>query len=400
MTVVESTTPSPSGGVRASRPPLWRDVRVIRIALQVGFAVLVVAAISFLYSNLVTNLQRQGIRTDFGFLDQPAGFQILGSGFRPAQPVRDALWVGFRNTVAVASVGIVLTTILGIVVGVASLSTNWLVRKAATVYVEILRNLPPLITIVFVFYAVILPLPQISSPAIWFDGLAIWTNRTISFAAPTLAPDSGGFLAAVAVGLVLAAGVWWWRTARNVRTGEPHHRVAYAAGVVVVVAVVAWLATGRPLGIDRPEVAGRQLAGGWSMSANHAAVLYALVIYTASYIAEIVRGSIQAVHRGQTEAALALGLSSFARLRFVILPQAFRIAVPAIANQYLNLTKNSSLAIAVAYAELTQVTFIVIGNGNPAPQSIFILMMSYLFLSLVIALFTNLVNRRFQLVTR
>src|SRR5690606_12525151 len=216
----------------------------------------------------------------------------------------------------------------------------WLVRKAATVYVETLRNLPPLIVIVFMFYAVVLPLPQISSPTVWFDGLAIWTNRTISFAAPSLDPGSGGFLAIVAVGALLAAGVWWWRTVRNVRTGEPHHRVALSAGVFLLVAVVGWLLTGRPLGIDRPEVAGRQLVGGWSMSANHAAVLFALVIYTASYIAEIVRGSIQAVHRGQTEASLALGLSSFARLRFVILPQAFRIAVPAIANQYLNLTKN------------------------------------------------------------
>lgn len=399
MTVVESTTPTPRG-VTPTRPPFWRDVRVIRLALQLVFAALVVAMVSFLYSNLVGNLQRQGIRTDFGFLDQPAGFQILGSDFRPAQPVRDALWVGFRNTVSVAAMGIVFTTILGIVVGVASLSTNWLVRKAATVYVETLRNLPPLIVIVFMFYAVVLPLPQISSPTVWFDGLAIWTNRTISFAAPSLDPGSGGFLAIVAAGALLAAVVWWWRTVRNVRTGEPHHRVALSAGVFLLVAVVGWLLTGRPLGIDRPEVAGRQLVGGWSMSANHAAVLFALVIYTASYIAEIVRGSIQAVHRGQTEASLALGLSSFARLRFVILPQAFRIAVPAIANQYLNLTKNSSLAIAVAYAELTQVTFIVIGNGNPAPQSIFILMMSYLFLSLVIALFTNLVNRRFQLVTR
>src|SRR5690606_2971002 len=185
-----------------------------------------------------------------------------GSDFRPAQPVRDALWVGFRNTVSVAAMGIVFTTILGIVVGVASLSTNWLVRKAATVYVETLRNLPPLIVIVFMFYAVVLPLPQISSPTVWFDGLAIWTNRTISFAAPSLDPGSGGFLAIVAVGALLAAGVWWWRTVRNVRTGEPHHRVALSAGVFLLVAVVGWLLTGRPLGIDRPEVAGRQLVGG------------------------------------------------------------------------------------------------------------------------------------------
>jgi general L-amino acid transport system permease protein len=400
MTAVVDAPEQPGQPTGSGRPPLWRDVRVIRAVLQVVFAIVVVATIAYLYSNLVNNLTRQGIRTDFGYLDQPAGFQILGSDFRAAQPVRSALWVGFRNTMSVAGIGILLTTIVGIVVGVASLSTNWLVRKAATFYVEALRNLPPLIVIVFMYTAVILSLPRIDQASVWFDGLAIWSVRTISFAAPSLDDGAGGFVVALALGLVLAGAVWWWRTRVNTRTGEPHHRVAIATAVFLAVAVVAWLVTGQPLGIDRPEVAGRQLEGGWSMSANYAAVLFALVIYTASYIAEIVRGSIQAVHRGQTEASLALALTSFQRLRFVILPQAFRIAVPAIANQYLNLTKNSSLALAVGFAELTQVTVIVIGNGNPAPQSIGILMLAYLFLSLVIAAITNVFNRRFQLVTR
>ncbi|MDZ7679140.1 MAG: ABC transporter permease subunit [Acidimicrobiales bacterium] len=399
MTAVVDAPDPPGQPPRSSRPPLWRDVRVIRVVLQVAFAVAVVALISYLYSNLVNNLTDQGIRTDFGYLDRPAGFQILGSDFRAAQSVSDALLVGLSNTVSVAVIGIVLTMILGIIVGVASLSSNWLVRKAATVYVETLRNLPPLIVIVFMFTAVILRLPRIEAPAEWFD-LAIWTNRTISIAAPSLDAGSGGFLLALVTALVLAAVVWIVRTRHNARTGQPHHRVALSGLAFLAVVVLAWSLTGRPLGIDRPEVVGRQLEGGWSMSANYAAVLFALVIYTASYIAEIVRGSIQAVHKGQTEASLALALSGFQRLRFVILPQAFRIAVPAIANQFLNLTKNSSLAIAVGFAELTQVTFIVIGNGNPAPQSILLLMFAYLFLSLVIALFTNIVNRRFQLVSR
>lgn len=400
MTAVVDAPDGSGPPTRSARPPLWRDLRVIRAVLQVVFAFAVVATIAYLYSNLVTNLSRQGIRTDFGYLDQPAGFQILGSDFRASQPVRDALWVGFRNTMSVAGIGIVLTTILGIIVGVASLSTNWLVRKAATVYVEALRNLPPLIVIVFMYLAVILRLPRIENASVWFDGLAIWSVRTISFAAPSLDDGSGPFLLAVLAALVIAGGVWWWRTRVNVTTGEPHHRVAIAGGLFLVLSMVAWLVTGRPLGLDRPEVVGRQLDGGWSMSANYAALLFALVIYTASYIAEIVRGSIQAVHRGQTEASQALALTSFQRLRFVVLPQAFRIAVPAIANQYLNLTKNSSLALAIGFAEITQVTVIVIGNGNPAPQSIGILMMAYLFLSLVIAAITNLINRRFQLVGR
>jgi general L-amino acid transport system permease protein len=399
MTAVVDAPGGPGQPARATRPPLWRDVRVVRAVLQVLFAIAVMVLVAYLYSNLINNLTRQGIRTDFGYLDQPAGFQILGSDFRAAQPVSDALLVGLQNTISVAAIGIVLTTILGVVVGVASLSSNWLVRKMATFYVEALRNLPPLIVIVFMFTAVILRLPRIEAPTEWF-GVAIWTNRTISFAAPSLADESGGFVVAVLVALLVALVVWVWRTRVNVRTGQPHHRVASSVAVFLVMAVAAWAVTGRPLGVNRPEVVGRQLEGGWSMSANYAALLFALVIYTASYIAEIVRGSIQAVHRGQTEASEALALSSFQRLRFVILPQAFRIAVPAIANQYLNLTKNSSLAIAVGFADITAVTVIAIGNGNPAPQSITLLMLAYLVLSLTIALFTNIFNRRLQLVTR
>ncbi len=400
MTAVVDAPGPPGNPAQAARPPLWRDVRVVRLVLQLVFAVAVVAAIAFLYSNLIENLTRQGIRTDFGYLDQPAGFQILGSDFRASQSVRDALLVGFGNTISVAVIGIVLTTILGVVIGVASLSTNWLVRKAATFYVEALRNLPPLIVIVFMFQAVILALPSVQNATVWFDGLAVWTVRTISFAAPTLDDGSGAFVAALGASAVVAVALWWWRTRLNIRTGTPHHRVLIAGGAFIGLSVLAWLVTGRPLGLEKPEVTGRLLTGGWSMSANYAAVLFALVVYTASYIAEIVRGSVQAVPRGQSEASSALALSGFQRLRFVILPQAFRIAVPSIANQYLNLTKNSSLALAVGFAELTSVTVIAIGNGAPAPQSIGVLMLAYLVLSLVIAAITNLINRRFQLVTR
>ena len=359
------------------RPPPWRDVRVLRVVLQVLFALGVVALVTWLVQNLISNLEAVGLSTDFSFLDQPAGFQILGSDFRASQTVREAF-----------------------LVGVASLSSNWLVRKSANLYVETLRNLPPLIVIVFVFSAVILRLPRIQEAADWL-GLAIISNRTIGITAPALEGDSAGayalvLLVALVVGIALAV----WRTRVNVATGAPHHRVLWGVGVFLGIGVVGWVVLGGPLVLDHPQIVGVQIEDGWAMSANYAALLLALVVYTASYIAEIVRGSIQSVPRGQTEAASALALTSFQRLRFVVLPQAFRIAVPPMANQYLNLTKNSSLAIAIGFFELTQTTFTVIGNGNPAPQSIVILMLAYLMLSLIISAITNLANRRLQLVSR
>jgi general L-amino acid transport system permease protein len=375
-------------------------VRVLRVALQVVFLVAVVALLRWLFTNLVDNLQAIGLRTDFGFLDQPAGFQILGSDFRASQTVSEALWVGFWNTVSVAVVGIILTTVLGVVVGVASLSSNWLVRKAATLYVEALRNLPPLIVIVFFFSAVILRLPRIQEATDW-AGFAIISNKAIGITGLAFEGDgAAAFRLVLLSAFLVAVALWVWRTSVNARSGAPHHRVRWAGGALLGIGVVGWLALGRPLVLDRPEVVGVQVENGWVMNANYAALLIALVVYTASYIAEIVRGSIQAVAKGQGEAAGALGLSRWARLRFVVLPQAFRIAVPPLANQYLNLTKNSSLALVIGFFELTQTTFTVIGNGNPAPQSILILMAGYLFLSLVIAAITSLVNRRLQLVGR
>lgn len=378
---------------------MWRNVRTVRASLQVVFAVAVLAILAFLFRNLGDNLEAQGIRTDFGHLGQPAGFQIAGSDFRASQDVAAALLVGVFNTASIAFLGIVLATVLGVIVGVARLSSNWLVQRAAGLYVETLRNLPPVVVIIFMFTAVFLRFPRIESPANLFDVVLV-SNRTISLAAPAGGDDIGLYLVVLVAAVVLALTVVVWRTLRWNATGQPHHRVLWGVGTFAVVAAIGYVVLGAPIVIDRPEVAGRQLAGGVAMSANYAALLAALVIYTASSIAEIVRGSIQAVARGQTEAATALALSPFQRLRFIVLPQAFRIAIPPLANQYLNLTKNSSLGFFIAFPEITSVTFIAIGNGAPAPQSILLLMAVYLSFSLFIAAVTNVVNRRMQLAGR
>lgn len=381
------------------RPPPWRDVRVLRVAGQVVFLLLVGALLAYLLGNLRANLRDSGLPTGFGFLDQPAGVDIRDSSFRPSQPVSDALIVGFLNTVRVALLGIAIASLVGLMVGIARLSANWLVRKSAALYVEALRNVPVLVWIIFAYTAVMLKLPPITQAAEWLDAVVLsnrglivpWYQREVSVTA---------VLAGAGALIAVAAALWLWRTKVSEATGAPHHRVAWSLGAVVVLIVGLSALLGPPLSFTVPVREGRVITGGIGVGPEFAAVLLALALYTASHIAEIVRGSILSVPKGQSEAAQALGLTGFQRMRFVILPQALRILVPPLSNQYLNLTKNSSLAVAVGYYELTRITFQAIANGNPAPQAISVLMLAYLSLSLAISAIANIANRRLALHTR
>jgi general L-amino acid transport system permease protein len=310
--------------------------------------------------------------------------------------VVDALIVGAKNTITVSVLGIALATVLGVVVGIARLSTNWIVRRVASLYVESLRNIPVLVIIVFWSAAVILTLPRIEDSIEWLDAIVL-SNRGLWVPTVVGRDGVGAFWIALAAAGVGALALAWWRTRRFEVTGRPHHRLLWAIGVIVGVAAVVYVALEQPLVVSLPERTARSVAGGRVVSPEFTALLVGLVVYTASHIAEIVRGSIQAVPRGQTEAATAVGLSPFQRLRYVVLPQAFRIAIPPMSNQFLNLTKNSSLAIVIGYPELMRVTRIAIGNGSPAPQSLALLMVVYLALSLTISAAANLANRRLQL---
>lgn len=377
------------------RTPLWRNVRVLRVAFQAAFLLGVLFFLFLLFENLTTNLRVQGIRTDFGYLQQPAGFAIADADFRPSQSIWDAIKVGAVNTIKVSLLGILVATVLGVLVGVARLSTNWLVRRSAAIYVETLRNIPVLVIILFWWLAVLLQLPAIRR-AVDLDVIVI-SNRGL--VGPGLEQTAAltGFLLVAAFGVATVVAVAIWRTRVFDRTGQPHHRVLWSGGLLVLFLVAGFLLFDRPVGISLPERGELATTGGFRLSPEYAALLIGLALYTASHIAEIVRGSILAVARGQTEAANAVGLSGFQRLRFVILPQAFRISVPPIANQYLNLVKNSSLGVAIAFPEVTRVTRIAIGQQAPAPQSILVLMGVYLFFSLVIAFVMNLINRRLTL---
>ena len=382
-----------------TRPPPWRDVRVLRVLLQIVFVALVIAFVWYLYSNLVSNSRRVGLSLNFNFLDQPARVDIADTDFNPGQPVKDAILVGFFNTIRVSSVGIALALLLGVLIGVARLSTNWLVRKMAAVYVETLRNIPVLLWILFLYLAVVLKLPRITD-AVEAFGTIVLSNRGLWVPWGQGRGSITAFLLVLLTGLIVAFVVGFIRTQRFNATGRPHHRFLYGLLTFLGIAAIGYLALGAPVTLTVPSREGNQVEGGIKLGAEFSALLIALVIYTASHIAEIVRGSIQAVPKGQTEAANAIALSGFQRLRYVVLPQAFRIAVPPLANQFLNLTKNSSLATAIGFFELTRLTQQSIANGSPAPPAYLVLMAAYLSLSLTISIIANIVNRGLSLERR
>ena len=384
---------------RGERTPLWRDLRVLRVAVQIVFLLVLASFVWYLGRNLTTNLAASGIEppNDFSYLTQPAGFTILGEEFRPSQSFRQALLIGIKNTALVSVVGIVLATVLGTLVGMGRLSSNWLVRKSTAAYVEGLRNTPILLLIIFVYLAVILRLPpmdeavdlgflQFSNQGLWVP----WLDST---------RDLTAFWGVVGLGVVLAVLLGVWLTRRFNLTGQPHHRVLFGLGTVLLVAAVGYALLGRPLEISLPSGSGRDVEGGLRLIPEYGALLFALTIYTASHIAEIVRGSILSVPKGQREAATAVGLTPSQRYRHVILPQAMRVAIPPMANQYLNLTKNSSLAVAIGFPEVTRLTSLML-QQVPAVQAIALLMLIYLSFSLSISAVTNVINRRLAIKER
>ncbi|MBI4261483.1 MAG: ABC transporter permease subunit [Actinobacteria bacterium] len=382
-----------AAAVEPARPPFWRNVRVLRFLGQVGFVVLTVLVLRELYLNLAFGLRRQGLDLSFDFLRQRAGFGIIeGISYSPNQSYVRALQVGLVNTLRAAAVGIVVATVFGLIMGVARLSPNWLIRKIAQVYVEVFRNTPLAVQLVFWYFAVVLTLPVIEGGFSLGD-FAFLSNRGAAIPWPRAGPSFGTWGAFLLAGVALGAGVWVVRTRAFDRTGRPHHRVLLSLAVLVAVAAAGYVVSGDPVELDVPESTGRGYTGGFQMSPEYAGLLIALVMYTGAFIAEIVRGSILAVSRGQKEAAEALGLSPAQQLRFVVLPQAMRIAIPPLNSQYLNLTKNTSLAILIGYPELVFVGRTIANQAGRATQVLLVWMGAYLVLSLSISFLMNLVNR-------
>lgn len=381
----------------SSRPPVHRDVRVLKWIYQLLVFAIVAAIALWLWGNFRRNTAASGIPISFDFLSAPATFTIPGADFNPNSPVRSAYVVGLLNTLRVSIVGILLATVLGVIIGIGRLSTNWVVSRLSAVYVELFRNLPLLVLLTFVFLGVVLQfMPPIADAWTPFGGLIV-SNRGIGV--PWYEGVSGWALI-----LVLAIGLvgWWliarWRQRVFERTGQPSRAGLLGGTFFVLSLVVGWIVLGGVVSL--PSVDGRQIVNGIRVDPSFFALLIGLAIYTASHIAEITRGSIQAVPRGQDEAAAALALTGFQRMWKVILPQAMRIAIPPLGNQYLNLIKNSSLGAGFSYFELTNVTQTTVGNGSPSVPAFFLTLVIYVVISLVTSGLVNVANQRFKVVER
>ena len=336
----------------------------------------------------------------FGYLNSRAGFG-LSHTFIIDYNSNDSRWMGYFagviNTISVSLVGIVLATILGIFMGLARLSPNFLINKISTGYVEFIRNTPLLVQIIF-WQLLLLQLPHISK-ALTFGGLSVWSNKGILL--PIISSNENGSLwtlilfLGLIVSLILRSRLFKYKE-EHVDLFSPN---LISFFTFVVIAIISFFALSMKLSFNVPEVNVNQYgtyiqSGGFILTPQFAAVLFALVLYTGTFITEIVRGSIQSLPKGQTEAAMALGLSSYQRITLIILPQALRSIIPPLTNQYLNLTKNSSLSVAIAYPDLFMVSRTIMNNAGHALPMFVLILITYLTLSLVISLIMNIINLR------
>lgn len=377
------------------------DENVRAVLYQIIAIGLIVFAGWYLVSNTLYNLEQQNISTGYGFLDLEASFEISETmiDYSAQSSYATALMVGLLNTVKVSLLGIILCTIIGTVFGVARLSSNWIVRKLATVYVETFRNIPVLLQLFF-WYALIpsaFPHPRDALeplPGVLLTSRGMYLPVPVSDSAYTLM-GIAAVIACVAIYFVKK-----WAKKRQDATGQPFPIVLAGLGIFVGLVLLAYLAGGAPTEMSIPALKGFNIRGGYNISPEFLAVLIGLTVYTSTYVAEVVRSGIQAVPNGQWEAADSLGVRRSVALRKVILPQSMRVAIPPLTNQYLNLTKNSSLAVAVGYPDLVSVSNTTMNQTGQAIEAISIFMSIYLGLSLLTSLFMNWFNKKMALVER
>jgi len=395
-----ASTSAPKGPPRRRIRLSWSDPLLRNIVWQILVVAVVVGIVGVLVRNTNRNLAARHIATGFGFLGRTAGIPI-GEAMIPYDPAVNtyfhALLEGVLNTLKVSIVGIVLATIIGTLVGIGRLSRNWLIAKLSAVYVEVLRDIPPLLQLLF-WYVLLQGLPA-PRQAIHFAG-SFLSNRGIKV--PWLHGDPAFGWAALALlaGIVLA--IVWAKTARRRQDSTGRRTLVWPVAVALIVGLplLAWAILGAPFSPDMPALHGFNFQGGATVSPEFGALLVGLTIYTSAYIAEIVRSGIQAVSRGQWEAAEALGLHRGAVLRLVVLPQAMRVIIPPLTSEYLNLTKNSSLAVAIGYQDIVSLANTTLNQTGQAIEGISIIMLVYLTISLSISLFMNWYNARLALVER
>jgi general L-amino acid transport system permease protein len=352
--------------------------------------------------NAKANLEAQRIASGLGFLQNTAGFGVNQSliAYSETDTYRRVFLVGLLNTLLVSGLGIVIATILGFIIGIARLSPNWLVARLAGGYVELIRNLPLLFQILFWYLAVLGTLPG-PRQSISIFGEVFLSNRGIIVPAPVFGPGGGYVLAAFALGVLATSVLARWARRRQEVTGQQFPVARAGMALVVGLPLIAFIAAGFPIGFEKPELRGFNFVGGVRLFPEFIALLIALSTYTAAFIAEVVRAGILAVSRGQTEAALALGFRRAPLLRLIVVPQALRVIVPPLTNQYLNLTKNSSLGVAIGYPELFAVfAGTTLNQTGQAIEIIGITMAVYLAISLITSLLMNWYNARIRLTER
>jgi general L-amino acid transport system permease protein len=369
---------------------------------QVIYQAVLLGAIILFFYTIVTNMfKNMRVKPSVGFWNNASGFDIGQTLIEHSSlsTYGNAFWVGVCNTLIVAAFGILFATILGFIVGMARLSTNWLVAKMATVYVETLRNIPLLLQLVFWYFTLLNFLPRPKNAYQWPGG-AFLSNRGLTLPAPQ--PEAGfGYVwlaLLAAVGASIAAAVW--ARQRQRLTGRQFPVFLTALGLIVLLPLATYFAVGRPLSFDKPELDGFNIKGGWAIQPEFMALLLGLSLYTASFIAEIVRAGIQAVTKGQKEAAAALGLQPSHALRLVVIPQAMRVMIPPMTSQFLNLTKNSSLGLAIGYPDIVNITGTM---GNQTGQEVVMTLLTmavFLSISLATSAFMNWFNARVALVER
>jgi general L-amino acid transport system permease protein len=395
------TTDNAILGSTPARPAPWRDAKIRGIAFQIVFVAAVAGFIAFIVHNTLANIGRQNIATGFGFLHREAAFGIGESliEYSPADTYARALLVGLTNTLHVAVLGIVLATILGTLMGLARLSSNWLVAKLARVYVEIFRNIPLALQLFFWWGLLDKMAPGPRQAWQILPDLFV-SNRGILYPVPLSNPAYKWVVAALGIGIAAAIGFNRWAKKRQAATGRQFPVGWIALTLIIGLPAAVFVGFGAPLRLEVPVLKGFNFAGGSAVSPEFAALLIGLVVYTGTFISEIVRAGILAVSWGQSEAAMALGLRSGQRMRLVVLPQALRVIVPPITSQYLSLTKSSSLAVIIGYPDLVSVANTTMNQTGQAIEAIAIIMAVYLFLSLTISLGMNLYNRAVALVER
>ena len=396
--MTEKPAPPSGGGFDVSR--VWTDERARGVAFQLLIVLGLALLAAFIVSNTITNLREAGLSSGYGFLFDTSAFDINQRliEYSSTSTYGKAFVVGALNTILVAAMGIVTATVIGFVTGVLRLSNNFLVSRIVAVWVEFTRNVPVLLQIIF-WWLIMLALPKVRD-SLSIAEVVFLNNRGIFLPAPIFEDGSAIVLAMILVGLVAAIVVRRWAAKRQDTTGRTFPVGWVGLGLIVGVPVVVYFALGQPLDFDIPEQRRFNLKGGFNITPELVALWLALATYTGAFISEIVRGGILSVSKGQTEAAGALGLRRGLTMRKIILPQALRVIIPPMTSQYLNLTKNSSLAVAIGYQDIVSIGDTILNQSGQALEVISLYMGFYLSLSLLTSAFMNWYNKRIALVER